>query len=74
MLDKSKSGVRHFIVSLMFVKRVFRLVFLMNSYVHVSFEQFCIFFFLQHETDDHFTHFFALKNISFCGFHPRNER
>ncbi|XP_062576273.1 uncharacterized protein LOC134238176 [Saccostrea cucullata] len=27
-----------------------------------------------HETDDHFTHFFALKNISFCGFHPRNER
>ncbi|XP_048769960.1 C-Jun-amino-terminal kinase-interacting protein 1-like isoform X3 [Ostrea edulis] len=29
---------------------------------------------LGHETDDHFTHFFALKNISFCGFHPRNER
>ncbi|KAJ8315687.1 hypothetical protein KUTeg_007837 [Tegillarca granosa] len=26
-----------------------------------------------HESDA-FTHFFALKNISFCGYHPRNER
>lgn len=28
-----------------------------------------------HESEsDAYTHFFALKNISFCGFHPRNER
>lgn len=27
-----------------------------------------------HENLDTFTHFFALKNISFCGYHPRNER
>ncbi|XP_060080204.1 C-Jun-amino-terminal kinase-interacting protein 2-like [Ylistrum balloti] len=28
-----------------------------------------------HESkSDAYTHFFALKNISFCGFHPRNER
>ncbi|KAK6170703.1 hypothetical protein SNE40_019026 [Patella caerulea] len=26
-----------------------------------------------HESD-HFSHFFALKNISFCGTHPRNDR
>ncbi|KAH3725510.1 JNK-interacting protein 1-like [Dreissena polymorpha] len=27
-----------------------------------------------HGNDDTFTHFFALKNITFCGHHPRNER
>lgn len=36
MLDKSKLGVRHYIVSLMSVKREFRLIFLENFYVRVS--------------------------------------
>lgn len=27
-----------------------------------------------HEQQDTFTHFFALKNITFCGHHPRNDR
>ncbi|KAL3883764.1 hypothetical protein ACJMK2_029996 [Sinanodonta woodiana] len=27
-----------------------------------------------HENSNAFTHFFALKNVSFCGHHPRNER
>lgn len=27
-----------------------------------------------HETLEAFAHFFALKNITFCGHHPRNER
>lgn len=26
-----------------------------------------------HESDAHFSNFFALKNISYCGYHPRNE-
>lgn len=36
MLDKSKLGVRQYIVGLMSVKREFRLIFLENFYVRVS--------------------------------------
>ncbi|XP_064618393.1 C-Jun-amino-terminal kinase-interacting protein 2-like [Liolophura sinensis] len=27
-----------------------------------------------HESDNLFTHFFSLKNISYCGHHPKNDR
>lgn len=57
MLDKSKLGVRHYIVSLMSVKREFRLIFLVNFYVRVSqyrkclvFWTICIFFFSMKQT------------------------